>query len=197
MGEILSGGGEGPRLGERWGALSRRVRRLVLAAALCALLAAGAGYALAACTAGPGPPRARAPHRVPYPVQSTSVTFVRVLDVDADRRTFRVELRARTDDPVLIQRVTQDYSALDMTLTPSQAVKVAPGSPSRLWLHARVLSCRGLPTAARLPFLQVTLRNARTTQDLSFIPGDHYARSLTRAFRTVCGPSSRPSVHTP
>jgi hypothetical protein len=170
------------------------VRRLVLAAALCALLASGAGYAL---TARPEPPRARAADKVPYPAQSTRVTFVRVLDVDERRRTFRVELRADTDDPVLIQRVTQDYAALDMTLTPSQPVKVVPGTPRRLWLHARVLSCRGLPMAARLPFLQVTLRNKRASQDLSFIPADHYARALTRVFRTVCGPSPRPPADTP
>ncbi|WP_326691205.1 hypothetical protein OIE63_31345 [Streptomyces sp. NBC_01795] len=117
--------------------------------------------------------------------------------MDEHRRTFRVELRARTDDPVLIQRVTQNYAALDMTLTPSQPVRVRPGTPRRLWLRARVLSCRDLPMAARLPFFEVTLRNARATQDLSFIPGDHYARSLTRVFRTVCGPSPRPSADTP
>ncbi|MDJ1133193.1 hypothetical protein [Streptomyces iconiensis] len=193
MGDVLSGGGEGQRLGERWAALPRKVRRVTLAATALVLLAVATGFALT--TRPDAAPRGT--QRVPYPVHSTRITFVRVLDVDARKRTFAVEMRATTADPVLIERIGQDYATLDLVLRPSRPVKVEPGRPKALLLRVRVVSCLGLPLRARLPYLEVTLRNARATQVLSFIPGDHYARSLTRVFRTVCGPSRGPSTGTP
>ncbi|MGI5351646.1 hypothetical protein ACQEU8_26210 [Streptomyces sp. CA-250714] len=193
MADVLTGGGgDGPRLSERWEALPRHVRYLIITLALSLLLA---GAAVCLLLAGPGetaPPSRTERHKVPYPVHSTRISFVRITDVDAEKRTFRVELRAVTKDPVLVRRVTQEYEALTMKLSPARAVTVQPGQAEPVWVKARVTSCGQLPVQARLPFLDVTLRNARASQDLSFIPGDRYARALTRAFRTVCGPSSGP-----
>ncbi|MGP3988033.1 hypothetical protein [Streptomyces sp. 3N207] len=193
MADVLTGGGgDGPRLCERWNALSWRVRWLTVALALSFLLA-GAGACL--LLDGPGksvPPAHTKRNKVPYPVHSTQMSFVRITDVDVEKRSFRVELRAVTKDPVLVRRVTQEYTAVTMELSSVRAVTVQPGQAERVRVKARVTSCRDLPMRARLPFLDVTLRNARASQDLSFIPGDRYARALTRVFRTVCGPSSRP-----
>ncbi|UNZ19970.1 Tat pathway signal sequence domain protein [Streptomyces sp. 891-h] len=186
MGDILSSGPDRPRLFERWEALPRRARLLIVALVCCGLL----GWAVVSVLPTDRPaPAAR--HKVPYPVHSTRITFVRVTDVDVARRSFRIELRAVTRDPVLVRRVTQEYRALTMELSPAQPVTVRPGKAERVWVTARVTSCRLLPVRARLPFLDVTLRNARASQDLSFIPGDRYARALTRVFRTVCGPAAR------
>lgn len=186
MGDVLSGGSDKPRLSERWGGFSRGVRRLIVGLVCCALLAGAAVWILRADRSAPA-----ARHKVPYPVHSTRITFVRVFDIDAQKRSFRIELRAVTKHLVLVRRVTQQYEALTMELSPPQAVTVRPGQARRVRVTARVTSCRDLPMRARLPFLDVTLRNARASQDLSFIPGDRYARALTRVFRTVCGPASR------
>ncbi|MBO8194623.1 hypothetical protein ITI46_23640 [Streptomyces oryzae] len=190
MGDILSGGGDRPGLSERWDALPRRGRQLLVALVGCALLA---GAAVSVLPAGPGKsrPAHTARHKVPYPVHSTRIGFVRILDVDARNRSFRIELRAVTKDPVLVRRISQEYQALTMKLDPAQAVMVRPERAEPVWVRARVTSCRDLPVRARLPFLDITLRNARASQDLSFILGDRYARALDRVFRTVCGPSSR------
>ncbi|MGP3978392.1 hypothetical protein ACTWQF_31170 [Streptomyces sp. 8N114] len=193
MADVLTGGGgDGPRLSERWDALSRRVRYLTVSLALGFLLAGAAAYVLLADPRKTAPPAHAERHKVPYPVHSTRMSFVRITDVDIEKRSFRVELRAVTKDPVLVRRVTQEYAAVTMELSPARAVTVQPGQAERVRVKARVTSCRDLPMRARLPFLDVTLRNARASQDLSFIPGDRYARALTRVFRTVCGPSSRP-----
>ncbi|MBQ0864936.1 hypothetical protein ACH4RA_15775 [Streptomyces smyrnaeus] len=196
MADVLSGGGgDGPRLVERWHSLTRRVRYLAAGLALGCVTVGAAAYVVLAEPGREAPPaeaaRRDAPHKVPYPVHSTRITFVRVFDIDAQRRSFRIELRAVTKHLVLVRRVTQQYEALTMELSPPQAVTVRPGQARRVRVTARVTSCRDLPVRARLPFLDVTLRNARASQDLSFIPGDRYARALTRVFRTVCGPASR------
>ncbi|NSC21064.1 hypothetical protein FM076_07500 [Streptomyces albus subsp. chlorinus] len=190
MDVLTGGGGDRPRLSERWHALPRRARRLVGALLAAGLIAGAAAGVLHERPRQADTPVRTAPRRVPYPVHSTRIGFVRTAAVDAGERSFRVELRVVTRDPVLVRRVTQDYEALEMGLSPARTVVVRPGRPARVWVKARITSCRKLPVSARLPFLEVTLRNARATQDLSIIPGRRYARALTRAFRTVCGPAS-------
>ncbi|GAA2077174.1 hypothetical protein GCM10009801_33100 [Streptomyces albiaxialis] len=195
--DTLVGGSESPPLRERWAALPRTVRRGTLAGAALALVAAGTLYAI---DDGPaerprgGPRTARL---VPYPAQSTDIRFVDIATTAPGSRTFSIALRVTTDDPVTISRVTQGYEALDVSMQPRRPLSVTPENPRNLGLRAHIRSCEGLPLQARMPFLEVTLRNARASQHLSVIPGDRYARALTRVFRTVCEPPVKDSAHTP
>ncbi|MGW7515627.1 hypothetical protein ACWGJ2_08530 [Streptomyces sp. NPDC054796] len=192
--EVLAAGDESRRLHERWEALPRRVRRTAVTALGLALLAAATGYALAV---RPGPPHAPPRARAPYPAQAVSVSFSRISDVSPDEGTFTIELLASTTSPVSVERVTQGYESLDLTSASPHPVEVTAYSPKKLILRARIISCRGLPIDAGMPFLEVTLRNTRAVQDFSVIPGERYAHELTRVFRTVCGPSSRSSTPAP
>lgn len=192
MGDVITGGGSGPGLFERWYGLPARIRRPAAALAVAAVLAGiVAGHALTRPRPGP-PPAHAAVHRVPYPVHSTRLAWAGLDRVDTAARTFRVGLRVDADDPVLVRRVTQTYDALEMELVPPRTVVVRPGRPVRVWAKVRVNSCHTLSIAARHPFLEVTLCNARAAQEVSFLPGRDYARTLTRTLRTLCGPSAGP-----
>lgn len=189
--ELLAGGSDTPTLRERWNTLPRRIRRATLTVAALALFAAAAGHALTARdephhSAGP---QATPTHRVPYPAQSTSIYFLDVTHVRARQRTFTIELIVTATEPVTIRKITQGYRMLDVSLDPARPVEVTPQNSRKLRLAAHVTTCEGLPLHARMPFLEVTLRNARAAQNLSVIPGYRYARALARTFRTVCEPA--------
>ncbi|MGH3325891.1 MAG: hypothetical protein ACRDOV_15920, partial [Streptomyces sp.] len=149
-------------------------------------------YALTARSheAHPRPPAAEpAAKPVPYPAQAARITFTQLTPGDPERRTFTVELQAAAASPLEVLGVTQGYEAVDLQLAHRAPVDVAPGSPRKLILRARVTDCDDVPLRARSPFLDVTLRNTRARQDLSVIPGERYARALTHAFRTLCEPA--------
>ena len=198
---MLAAGGERPGVYERWAALPVRLRR-VLAAAACLVLLGAGGYALASRTS-PDPPQPRPASPTPtaqpppYPAQAARITFTRLRVDDRERRAFTVELRAAATSRLTVLLVGQNYEAVDLRLTSRSPVVVTPGRPRTLILEARVTNCDRVPLRARSPFLDVTLRNARARQKLSVIPGERYTRSLTHAFRTLCGPSRARTARIP
>lgn len=191
--EILGSGPDSPRPRERWAALPRRTRRLTLAAAGAAVLAAGTWYGIAAHPARQQPP-------LPYPAQTTHVGYLWTSSPapqPAPREpSFVITLRADADSPVTIEHIEQGYAGLTLTPSPPLPLRVTPDRPRTVSLEADVTRCAGLPRAAGLPFLDITLRNTRARQTLSVIPGDRYARDLARAFRTVCGPHNTAATPT-
>ena len=194
--DTLSGGSDAPSFRERWGGLPPGVRRGAVAGTVLAVVAGGVVYGLADGT-GERPAEGRHAARVvPYPAQSTHIRFQHISTPSPRARSFSIALRVTTDDPVAVTRVTQGYEALAVSMSPARPLAATPEKPANLVLRAHIRSCRGLPVRARMPFLEVTLRNARASQHLSVIPGDRYARALTRVFRTVCEPPVKDSAHT-
>ncbi|MFG3255638.1 hypothetical protein [Streptomyces sp. NPDC048172] len=195
--DTLTSGSEAPPLRERWAALPRRVRHGTVGGAALALVVAATVYGVNSGPSEHPEGRRHAARLVPYPAQSTDIRFLDVATTSPRARTFSIALRVTTDDPVTISRVTQGYEALEVSMEPPRPLSVRPETPRNLQLRAHIRSCEGLPVQARLPFLEVTLRNARASQHLSVIPGDRYAHALTRVFRTVCEPPVKDSAHTP
>jgi hypothetical protein len=192
--DILQAGGAGPRLSERWAAIPRRIRRVAGAGAAVVLLAALGGYALAF---RPGPPPPPPP---PWPSQSSDITYAGVVEgPDRTGRRFAFLLRAEatTSTPVTIEDIRQGYEALSLSVSPRLPITLTPGQPRRITVRITVRRCSGLPLDARLPFLDVTLRNKRAGQDVSEILGAAYADDLSRALRASCASPSTPTPRTP
>ena len=100
MADVLTGGGgDGPRLCDLWKALSWRARWLTIALALSFLLAGAGACVLLYRPGESSPPAHTKRNKVPYPVHSTRITFVRISQVNVEKRSFRVELRAVTKHP--------------------------------------------------------------------------------------------------
>ncbi|WP_070019675.1 hypothetical protein, partial [Streptomyces nanshensis] len=202
--ETLASGRDAAGFAELWYGLPVRTRRAA-AVAVCLVVLAGGGYALAAGQLtperapstsrqgpgpGPGPDTAlpsAASRRMPYPAQAAHITFDRLAVSDRSRRTFTVEMHATATVPLTVLDVGQGYDAVDLRLAGRQPLTVSPDGPRTLLLKARVTNCDRVPLRARSPFLNVTLRNSRARQELSVIPGERYADALTHAFRTLCG----------
>lgn len=186
--DILEAGDPAPRLSERWAALPRRARRAAGAGAALVLLATAGGYVLAS---RPGPPPPPPP---PWPGLSTDITYAGVVrPPDRSDRSFAFLLRAEatTSTPVTIDRIRQSYETLSLSVRPRPPITLDPGHPRDITVTLTVRRCSGLPLDARLPFLDVTLRNKRAVQDFSEILGDDYTRDLSRSLRELC---SRPPV---
>jgi hypothetical protein len=199
--DVLVSGRERPGAYELWSALPARMRRTVVAGACLAVLAGGA-YAISALPepapeAHPRPSPSPSVKRLAYPAQTARITFSELRIGEAEQRTFTIELRASATSPLTVLGVSQGYEAVDLRLAQRPPITVGPDSPRALTLRARVTNCDGVPFHARSPFLDVTLRNDRARQKLSVIPGERYTRSLTHAFRTLCGRSDAASAANP
>ncbi|MFF0726543.1 hypothetical protein [Streptomyces sp. NPDC004134] len=183
--EVLGGGSAGPRLGERWTALPPRSRRLAAAGAGLAVLAAVGVYALATR------PEPEPPAPVPYPIQSTHFSFLGIETPKAGDSVFDAQLMATSDSGASLEKITQGYSGLKLSVRPALPLDLAQGQPTRVTVRFEVVRCAGLPLDASLPSLRVTLRNTRAIQDYSSILGGTYAAELSRALRTICEPAPR------
>ncbi len=175
------------RLGRRLRESAPRTRRLVLAAvAVCAVAAA-----LLVRLAQPPPPPAPPP---PWPSRSVSVTYAGAMSrtVSGDRHlTFSVTLANRPPDatpvpPVTVLRITQPSPALSVTASPALPFTVKSGTHRRVVITMNIRECAKAPRNDGLPFLEVTLRNTRAKQDLSFILGSAYAADLSTAITAAC-----------
>ncbi|WP_407564255.1 hypothetical protein [Streptomyces sp. 184] len=183
--EVLGGGSAGPRLGERWTALPPRSRRLAVAGAGLAALAVLGTYLLATRPEPePAPP-------VPYPIQSTDFAFLGIETPKAGDTTFDAQLTATSDTGASLEKITQGYGGLKLSVRPSLPLLLPEGQPTRVAVRFAVVRCAGLPLDASLPSLRVTLRNKRAIQDYSSILGGTYAAELSRALRTICEPTPR------
>ncbi|WP_331462022.1 hypothetical protein [Streptomyces sp. KMM 9044] len=106
---------------------------------------------------------------------------------ETDKRnfTFAIELAVESDPPVTVTRISQPYAGLSATSSPRTPFRTKAGSPRKVAVTLRITECGGLPGNAGLPFLDVTLRNARAIQTHSFILGPRYAQDLSLALQVA------------
>ncbi|WP_432054028.1 Tat pathway signal sequence domain protein [Streptomyces sp. bgisy022] len=169
----------------------RHRRALAGACAVSAVLAGGVLlYATRPVPAPPTPP--------PFPAQVTTLSYresrpggpsggesegkepLRIF-------AFQVEIKVDSGPPVTVSRISQPYEGVSATSTPRAPFRTKAGSSRKIMITLRVNDCGNVPRNAGLPFLDVTLRNARAVQDRSFILGPRYARALSRALQVACG----------
>ncbi|GKQ38155.1 Tat pathway signal sequence domain protein [Streptomyces sp. A012304] len=166
-------------------------RRAVLATlTTAALLAAGGSlYATRPREHTPAPP---AP---PFPSQVVDVTYLGSTAVPpgAPPRTFAFEvlLGVESGPSVTVTALTQPYAGLSLTTAPRPPFGTRAGSARKIVITMRVTECGKVPRNAGLPFLDVTLRNARAIEEHSFILGSRYAQDLSESLQVACSNSSR------
>lgn len=165
-------------------------RRAVLAGAAAALLLAGGGYLFAT---GPheGEPATAPP---PFPSQVVDVTYLGGHAVPPGTRprtfAFEVLLGVESGPPVTVTRLSQPYAGLSVTSAPRAPFRTVAGSARKIVITVHVTECGKAPENAGLPFLDVTLRNARAIQVHSFILGRRYAQDLSDALQVACSNES-------
>jgi hypothetical protein len=99
---------------------------------------------------------------------------------------FEVLLSVESGPPVTTTRLSQPYAGLSLTSSPRAPFRTKPGSARKIVITMQVTECGEVPGNAGLPFLDVTLRNARAIQVHSFILGPRYARDLSQALQVAC-----------
>ncbi|MDG9715261.1 Tat pathway signal sequence domain protein [Streptomyces sp. DH24] len=165
-----------------------RHRRAVVAGATACALLAGGGYLYATR------PRPQAPPLPPYPSQVVDIGYLGRAATRADEATrafgFEVLLGVTSGPPVTVTRIAQPYAGLSVTSAPRPPFRTKAGSSRKIIITMRVTECGKVPENAGLPFLDVTLRNARAIQVHSFILGPRYARHLSEALQVACSNSS-------
>ncbi|MFF8967974.1 Tat pathway signal sequence domain protein [Streptomyces sp. NPDC014995] len=161
-------------------------RRAVLAVLVAAALLAGGGHLYLTRPHDPGP----ATVEPPYPSQVVDVTYVGVRAVPSGARprtfAFEVLLSVESGPPVTTTRLAQPYAGLSLTSAPRAPFRTTAGSARKIVVMMRVTECGKAPRNAGLPFLDVTLRNARAIQVHSFILGPRYAEDLSQALQVAC-----------
>ncbi|MEU6704079.1 Tat pathway signal sequence domain protein [Streptomyces wuyuanensis] len=160
--------------------LAVRHRRFAIAAVTAAAVAAGS-VLLWVTRPRPDPG--------PWPAQAVSVSYGGA--APGAGRTggalrFSLGIRVDAGPPVTVESIRQPSPALGLTASPNPPVTVKNGSSRTLVIVVAVRDCKTAPRNAGLPFLDVTLRNARAKQDQSFILGDRYARDLARVVADYC-----------
>ncbi|MFI5871002.1 Tat pathway signal sequence domain protein [Streptomyces sp. NPDC051445] len=165
-------------------------RRAALAALCAALLLAGGGYLYAT---RPRPPEQAAP-APPFPSQVVDVSYLGEVLVPPGTRprtfAFEVLLGVESGPPVTVTRVTQPYAGISLTSAPRAPFRTKAGSAHKVVITMRVTECGKAPKDAGLPFIDVTLRNARAIQVHSFILGTRYAHDLSEALQVACSNDS-------
>ncbi|MET8445763.1 Tat pathway signal sequence domain protein [Streptomyces sp. NPDC005209] len=166
-----------------------RHRRAALALAVAAAVLAGGGYLYATRPKQPPPPEP------PYPAQAVEMAFLndRPTAPGAPPRSFsfEVSLTVLSGPPVTVTRVTQPYAGLWLSVAPRAPFRTKAGAPRKITITMHVTDCGKVPKDAGLPFLEVTLRNARAMQAQSFILGERYAQHLSEALQVACGNGPR------
>ncbi|MEV5381387.1 Tat pathway signal sequence domain protein [Streptomyces sp. NPDC052721] len=172
-----------------------RHRRIAVALAATAVALAGGGYLYATRPQQPPPHPAGTKAQVPYPVQVVDMTYLdgRTTPAGAPPRSFSfaVLLSVTSGPPVTVTRVTQPYAGLSLSTEPPVPFRTRSGSARKVTITMHVTECEKVPKNAGLPFLDVTLRNARAIQTQSFILGPRYAQDLSRALQVACSNSFR------
>jgi hypothetical protein len=175
------------RIRVRLHAVRRRSWLLMAAGAGCCALLAGL---LVHLTQPPPPP----PPPIPWPSQSMSVTYAGAMTHPtrgARRLRFKVSITNESPDhipvpPVTVLRIAQPSAALSVTTSPRLPLIVKSGTTRTAVITMLIRECAKAPRNAGLPFLEVTLRNTRAKQELSFIPGSAYASDLSAALTAAC-----------
>lgn len=162
-----------------------RVRRALLTAAGCAVLAAAALNLL-------GPHRRSAVTPAPDPVRATRISYAGTAGTpDRATRSFALRIRISVAEgpPVTVESVRQPFMALTTAALPETPFTVTERHTRAATLRITVTNCSATPTDVRLPFLTVTLRNARDIRKESFVLSRAYATDVAAAIGAVCGPS--------
>ncbi|KFG76060.1 hypothetical protein [Streptomyces mutabilis] len=166
-----------------------RHRRAVLGSAAAIAVLAGSGYLYA------GRPRQPPPPQPPYPVQVVDLVYLDAVPgpggAEPGAFSFAVLLSVRSGRPVTVTRLAQPYDGLAMTSSPAAPFQTKSHSARKIIVTLRVTECERAPRNLGLPFLNVTLRNARAIQAHSFILGSRYARDLSEALQAACDQDSR------
>ncbi|MET9446433.1 Tat pathway signal sequence domain protein [Streptomyces cinerochromogenes] len=167
-----------------------RHRRIAAALAAAAVLLSGGGYLHATRPHQPTA-HARRPHpQVPYPVQVVDVTYLDARTAPAGTPphsfSFTVLVSVASGPPVTVTRVIQPYAGLSLSTEPPAPFRIRADSARKITITMHVTECGKVPRNAGLPFLDVTLRNARAIQEQSFIPGRRYAQDLSHALEVAC-----------
>ncbi|MFD5053865.1 Tat pathway signal sequence domain protein [Streptomyces tendae] len=166
-----------------------RHRRTVLTSGAVLVALAGGGYLYAnRSQPQPAPPP-------PYPSQAVDLVYVAPATgspgATAGAYSFTVLLSVRSGPPVTVTRLTQPYDGLSVTSSPAAPFQTKSHSARKIIVTLRVTECEKAPRNPGLPFLDVTLRNARAIEAHSFILGARYAQDLSRALEVACGNDSR------
>lgn len=161
----------------------RRAAHALLAAAL---LAAGGGYLYAT-----RPPAARpVKAELPFPAQTVDVSYLGEVTVPPGTRprtfAFEILLGVESGPAVTVTGVTQPYDGLSLTSAPRAPFRTKSGAARKIVVTMHVTECGKVPRDAGLPFIDVTLRNARAMQVQSFILGPRYAHDLSHALQVAC-----------
>ncbi|MFF1443705.1 Tat pathway signal sequence domain protein [Streptomyces sp. NPDC058295] len=171
----------------RFHAAHRRAASAVLGAVV---LLAGGGYLYATRPhdteqAAPAPP---------FPSQVVDVSYLGEVAVPPGTRprtfAFDIVLGVESGPPVTVTRVAQPYLGLSLTSAPRAPFRTKAGSARKVVLTMRVTECGKVPKNVGLPFVDVTLRNARAIQVHSFILGTRYAHDLSAALQVACSNES-------
>ncbi|MFB7086679.1 Tat pathway signal sequence domain protein [Streptomyces sp. NPDC056296] len=162
-----------------------RHRRAVLATAAAVVTLAGGGYLYAS---RPQPPPPAPP---PHPSQAVDLDYLDAVPAPGDDFGFAVRLSVRTGPPVTVTRLDQPYDGISMTSSPAAPFQTKAHSARKIIVTLRVTECAKAPRNLALPFLHVTLRNARAIQAHSYILGTRYAQDLSQALEVACSNESR------
>ncbi|MFD9317323.1 Tat pathway signal sequence domain protein [Streptomyces sp. NPDC060053] len=165
-------------------------RRATSAALAAVALLAGGGYLYAT---RPHEPEQAAP-APPFPSQVVDVTYLGQVAVPPGTRprtfAFEVLLGVDSGPPVTVTRVTQPYAGLSLTSAPRAPFRTKAGSVRKVVITMHATECGKVPRDAGLPFIDVTLRNARAIQAHSYILGTRYAQDLSEALQVACSNES-------
>ncbi|MEU1046282.1 Tat pathway signal sequence domain protein [Streptomyces sp. NPDC005897] len=169
-----------------------RHRRTVLASGAVLVVLAGGGYLYASR------PQPRPAPPAPYPSQAVDLVYLApaadspgAAGATAGGYRFTVLLSVRSGPPVTVTRLAQPYDGLSVTSSPAVPFQTKSHSARKIMVTLRVTECEKAPRNPELPFLDVTLRNARAIEAHSFILGARYARDLSQALEVACSNDSR------
>ncbi|MFI1756189.1 Tat pathway signal sequence domain protein [Streptomyces sp. NPDC020571] len=180
-----------PRPRGRLALRHERHRRTVLASGAVLVVLAGGGYLYASRSQ----PRPASPAPPPYPSQAVDLVYLAPVagspGATAGGYRFTVLLSVRSGPPVTVTRLTQPYDGLSVTSSPAAPFLTKSHSTRKIIVTLRVTECEKAPRNPGLPFLDVTLRNARAIEAHSFILGARYAQDLSQALVVACSNDSR------
>lgn len=195
-------GADGPRLTDRWSARWNALpprARTALAATATALLTASL-LLPRALPEDPPPEPPAAP--LPWPANVTAWRYLgpaglpRTAGTRPTSGRFRFAVDVDSGPPVTLRVTGAAFTGLTARALP-EAFTVHAGTTRRVTVEIAVSDCTGLPRNADLPFLDVTLRNARAIQHHSFIFGRAYSHDLFALLRGACTPTSPPQAGRP
>ncbi len=176
-----------------WRGRSVRRRRLDLVVAAAVTVGLLWGGAL---LVRPAPPP---PTPVPFPAQVTDIRYAGLegTGIDTVRFTVLLTVTNTSTESMTLDLVAQPYRGVDVTTAQLLPLNLFPGRPQPLWVEMTVRNCSLTPRADLLPFLDVTLSNARAIQTQSEILGAAYSRDLHAAILKACPPSPSRSGQSP